>query len=232
MPWLIAAAILLIPASLTAEPHHAPASSRIVVRWYGDLLTSRDVAAAQELAGRILRQAGIEVSWLDCWSSPAACPQPTRSNEFILRTMRAADGAVAARRGVLGFSLIDVSAAEGAIATVLTDRVTSLAENAAVDRVDLLGRTAAHEIGHLLLGNTRHGANGLMRSFWTISELRRNIAGDWRFSDQEAESMRQGIALARSRDARDARHALETQDSRTDGAGGTGERTAQAGGAE
>src|SRR6185503_14952467 len=60
------------------------------------------------------------------------------------------------------------------IAKVYPDRVASLARGAGADPADLLARAIAHEIGHLLMGNSRHSARGLMRAVWSREELRRN----------------------------------------------------------
>ena len=43
----------------------------------------------------------------------------------------------------------------------------------------------AHEIGHLLLGTTRHARYGVMRALWLTTELRRDQPLDWMFSGRE-----------------------------------------------
>ena len=53
------------------------------------------------------------------------------------------------------------------------DRIDALARQAGVDPGMLLGRAVAHEIGHLILGTTKHAKSGLMRATWKTDELRR-----------------------------------------------------------
>ena len=96
--------------------------------------------------------------------------------------------------GPLGFSLIDVKRRAGTLATVYADRVTTLAALSGADPGRLLGRAMAHEIGHLLLGTTRHADRGLMRGVWTSVELHRDRAWDWSLSREDVARMRRGLA--------------------------------------
>ena len=57
-----------------------------------------------------------------------------------------------------------------------------------------LGNVISHEAGHLLIGMAGHSGGGLMRALWTQRELRRNEAADWKFSSDQAELMRRGLA--------------------------------------
>ena len=65
----------------------------------------------------------------------------------------------------------------------------------ALDGADLLGLAMAHELGHLLMGTNEHAARGLMRAIWTRTELQRNAAEDWMFSETEMEAMRRAARL-------------------------------------
>jgi hypothetical protein len=89
--------------------------------------------------------------------------------------------------------LIDVERRAGTLATVYADRVTKLAELSGADPGQLLGRAIAHEIGHLLLGTTRHADRGLMRGVWTSVELHRDRAWDWSLSREDVARMRRGL---------------------------------------
>jgi hypothetical protein len=96
-------------------------------------------------------------------------------------------------RNSLGFSTIDTRKRAGTLATIFADRVEALAGEARVDSSSLLGRVIAHEIGHLLLGTTRHNRHGLMRALWLTTELRRDAPIDWMFSAEEGASMRRHL---------------------------------------
>ena len=61
----------------------------------------------------------------------------------------------------------------------------------------LLGRVTAHEIGHLLLGDNRHSADGIMRAVWSTRLLQHATRSDWLFTRDQAVAIQQ--ALARDR---------------------------------
>jgi hypothetical protein len=143
-----------------------------------------DRASALAAAHDILKDAGIAVTWLDDDNVPAAA-------EVIVRIVTAPAEALP---GPLGFSLIDVERRAGTLATVYADRVTSLAALSGADPGRLLGRAMAHEIGHLLLGTTRHADRGLMRGVWTSVELHRDRVWDWSLSPEDVARMRRGLA--------------------------------------
>jgi hypothetical protein len=193
---VIVAAMAVIPASANAEARNANAvvDPAVVIRFYPSI-AAEDVGNARKLAGDILGAAGISVSWRYCGRrgrepqhEPMAegCDRPPSRNELILHIVPATDGNAALHRRSLGFSLIDPQTATGKVAKVYADRVAEMARDAGANRARLLARAIAHEIGHLLLGNNRHSAQGLMRAVWSREELRRNVAGDWVFLEEEA----------------------------------------------
>jgi hypothetical protein len=174
--------------------------SEIVVRTFNNFgVSDDDLRAARIDAADILNNAGIDVTWMDCWyldtapsDAPLACRDGLGANEIILRLQKAKE--VPGRRYVsLGFSLVGN---EGLpfLATVYPDLVQSIAHSAGVDSREVLGRAIAHEIGHILLNTNGHPNTGLMRAAWSRSELRRNVAEDWQFLDLETHVMRDAIA--------------------------------------
>jgi hypothetical protein len=76
------------------------------------------------------------------------------------------------------------------MATLFFEQVITVAERAAVDPSELLGRALAHEVGHLLLGVTGHSPSGLMRAVWTDAELARNRPADWLFAPSDVRRLR------------------------------------------
>lgn len=94
----------------------------------------------------------------------------------------------------VGTSLIDPVLQAGRLATVYVDQVDAMARRSNTDRVAILSRAIAHEIGHLLLGTTEHTRSGLMRGIWTAEELRRNQVEDWQFSPFQRTILRARIA--------------------------------------
>ena len=200
MRGLLLLALVGIPASAGAgaEPMPGPA---VVVRFYKVAVPAEEFNAARRLAGGILDAAGIAVSWSGCWPEAGplapACHRPPGFGEVILHVVPATDANALNHRQSLGFSLIDRGTSTGTVAHVYPDRVAALAEGSDADRVCLLGRVIAHEIGHLLMGTNQHSTRGLMRAVWSKPELQRNTPLDWQFSDEDARSMRNLVEARR-----------------------------------
>jgi hypothetical protein len=125
---------------------------------------------------------------------PACAGTLREGTEFVLRLMASPEGTAGARKVAMGSSLVDHEAAGGALITVDANLVAQIAQSANADFATLLGRSVAHEVGHLLLGHARHSRSGLMRAVWSQDELRGIRPVDWGFSRSEAAQMRQGLA--------------------------------------
>ena len=117
------------------------------------------------------------------------CEVPIGPGDLILRIIpsplpwRRADGIE------LGQSHIDVGTGRAVLATVYSDRVAWKAGQSRMSHSVLLGRTIAHELGHLLLATTAHSEAGLMRAAWTKDELRADRPWDWMFRPIEVASI-------------------------------------------
>ena len=172
----------------------------VVIRTYNYAqLPPDELARARDTAARTFAKAGITLQWVDCWvpqtpvGTAARCTDPLREGgEFVLRLMPSSERRIrnAARGIALGSSLIDHDARGGALMSVDPSLVSELARHAGIDFSMLLGRAIAHETGHLLLGDTHHSRNGLMRALWSQDELRGIRPADWSFSAEEAAQMR------------------------------------------
>ena len=77
----------------------------------------------------------------------------------------------------------------GILATVYFSCVERFATSAGTDFAVLLGRVAAHELGHLMLNSSVHAHHGLMRPHWTLDEVRLNRAADWVFTAGDVAAM-------------------------------------------
>jgi hypothetical protein len=186
--------------------HTVTAALLLTARLYSVVdVPATDRIAANQVAARILRTAGIEMAWTDCNDRSRAhdpgatndvCLVPPQADELIVRFVSspAANGPRVRMGGdTLGDAYVDTAAATGSLATVYVDRVRAIARAASVDVGTLLGRVIAHEIGHLLLGTATHRASGLMRAEWTTTLLQRSIPNDWRFSAIDAAHVREGL---------------------------------------
>jgi len=197
----IVAAVFMVICTAVAARGNELGLAEVTVRTYKFSISIKELTAARHLVDQILAEAGIAVSWMQCWSpdrsaqTPVTCNQPLRPGEVILKIGPAHDGSSPNYQASLGYSFIDVRTGTGSVAMVYTDRVRELSRRAAVNDVRLLAHAMAHEIGHLLLG-ANHASAGLMRAVWSQAELRRNVAADWRFSEDEAHAIAASLGSA------------------------------------
>ena len=195
----IAGVVVMVPMGIRAEAAEPPVT--MAVRTYNYFgVPARDLEAARTQATAILREAGIDVSWLDCNVPNEApqCNQPVGSTDVILR-IGAAHETSGHQFTSMGFSLVNLSDGKAPyLSTIYADLVASVARGAGIDASELLGRAIAHEIGHLMLGTNQHAASGLMRALWSRAELRRSNASDWHFLASEVSAMHTAVAMRHS----------------------------------
>lgn len=206
------ATVLLALAAAVASGHlHAAAPRHVAIRIYDT--SSTDTAARAEAIAqttRIFTNAGILTEWRDCSPGSKKCEDLRHKGELVLRIVPRhvegydpTAGSIATRRHAndtglaLAFAVVEPSARVGVLATVFRDRVQLVADRTGVSFDSLLGRTIAHELGHLLLGTMGHGRSGLMRETWTDDELALDKPSDWLFAQHEAQSMQSGLKRGR-----------------------------------
>jgi hypothetical protein len=158
-------------------------------------VTSDVLRAALDVAETTFAAASVAVVWKVC--GPGECQTPPSPAEHLVRLVRSAKGASRDTR-CLGDALIDSQNGIGVLATVYVDRVLDLVRRLDIDHSTLLGRTIAHEIGHLLLATNTHGASGLMRELWSPEELLARRADDWVLRPGEVAAIRQRLTMSRS----------------------------------
>ena len=182
---------LFVSAAVSADSH------ALVVRVYdtanGDNLSR---TTAIRTAAAILRDAGLSIEWRDCTGagSQPDCQNPQRGDLIVRivptpprRTSAAANSlllraAPGEEQSQLGVAVLDPVTLTGQLATVFQQPVLRMANRAGIAPAELLGRTIAHETGHLLLRSRSHSSTGLMRENWTLEELTSNRRDDWRFA--------------------------------------------------
>jgi hypothetical protein len=196
----IRAAAIALTALSTVAVASTPLTAQegfggLVVRVYDMANFDRESRAkAIGIAGGILAEAGVDAEWLDCRRSPGTqttpCDAYRQPTDLIVRIMRGA-GELQHPRPVLGVSIVDTAARTGTLATIFIDRLEPVARRTGADVASLVARTIAHEVGHLLLRTSQHGASGLMRETWTDWELARNRPEDWQFAAPERRQLRE-----------------------------------------
>jgi hypothetical protein len=188
--------LVLAVLALTARSgwtHEQFLESEIVVRTYDPhQLVQGRIIAARQTTNAILHQSGVSLRWWHCDQAlpdedlEATCHMPFRANDLAVRLVRAPSSA---GRNALGFSLIDRTDRSW-LATVFADRVIATAQRLRLDGEVLLGRTIAHELGHLLLNSSAHAKSGFMRAAWSDAMLTRNVPSDWVFAENHSAFVR------------------------------------------
>jgi hypothetical protein len=214
---LVVVGMLLV--SISGEADTSSPVDSVAIRVYDVFGTSASHSKdARTTAEAILRDAGIESAWRECRShrGPASasgdsCADQVMDGEVIVRIVSAPPAQPA---GSLGFSYVDAETRRGTLATVFADRVYSTASRLRTNVGRLLGRVIAHEVGHLLLGTSRHSETGLMRADWTDDLVQRGSKRDWLFSGREALEMRRLLLVRAGHSASEA-HIVRLRDAPT-----------------
>ena len=82
----------------------------------------------------------------------------------------------------------------GRVTNVFYHRVEELAKSKTCSKGEILGHAAAHELGHLLLGNLDHTSTGLMKARLGHKDLQTAAKGDLLFTEGEAGLIRRAIS--------------------------------------
>jgi hypothetical protein len=168
----------------------------VFVRSFNNVgVPAADLAVAREYAQAVFQRAGVNIVWADCWvggrqpaDAPARCQEPV-GGDIVLR-LQNTNRSEGSRFVSMGFSLVGTPGTAPFLSTVYVNRAESVARSAGIDSRRVLGLAIAHELGHVLLNDNAHAANGLMRADWSQHELRRKDAVAWTFADPDAARLR------------------------------------------
>jgi hypothetical protein len=193
------AGLLLVANARSAEKTAHPDITVWIYNYAG--IDGEALARAKEAAGRILSRAGAEAEWVDCpvmASEVDKYPDCVRLPQFLGLVLRLRPGSapksLVGRSTVFGYALIPEGGGFGTYADVYAGGADLLANGGESLRGVMLGHLMAHELGHLLLGTSKHAAAGIMRSPWSGLETERAAQGRLLFNRAEAESMRTNLA--------------------------------------
>jgi hypothetical protein len=161
------------------------------------------LAQIEQVATQILHKAGVQAVWLDCTITvptdqrQPACDRPVGPTEFTLIFVEVIPFlSPQVSETTLGFALVPSDGDPGDRAYISNHRAHDSAEWLEASPDMILGLSAAHEIGHLLLGSGKHSRSGLMRAQWDAKDLERASQGGLRFTNDEGKQVTAG-ALAR-----------------------------------
>jgi hypothetical protein len=180
------------PQNVKADGRSDHAAVSLTVSVFNDANVAPLVLSeARDRATEILRHSGITLTWLDCGSPADPMVNPRcRGISFPEHlSVRLVHKFSPLKERIFGQSFQN-AAGEGSYVLVYFAALAVFKPATAVSTGNLLGCVVAHELGHLLLGNASHSANGLMSAVWQDPELRLAANGDLLFTNNEADRMR------------------------------------------
>jgi hypothetical protein len=159
------------------------------------------IARAQDVTSEILREAGVEVVWLHCniavpvEKRPPACAR-LGPLDFVMNLVdRIQPLSPKLREIAMGLAVVPPDGGEGDLAYLSTRQASSVAHEYSAPLEIVLGLGAAHEIGHLLLGENAHTSSGLMKARWGADELKRGSHGNLSFTADQSDRMRANLVV-------------------------------------
>jgi hypothetical protein len=166
------------------------------------------VAAAEREAGRILGQAGLRASWLECSVGPSTvslqdpCQKAPEAADIRMRILPA-PVLDKFQDSVFGFAVHPV------LASVYYEFAFRRAkrDDAEFELPIILGCVMAHELGHLLLGSNSHSDKGIMLPRWEVNQVRQLMMGTLLFTPDQARLIRLE-AQTRTKSQRDSRTSI------------------------
>lgn len=156
------------------------------------------IERAEDKAGRVLRDVGVEAIWLNCpqeisqEASRGRCSEASFPSHMHLRIVRVSHGLKVSTVGI-SFSAED---GRGCYADLFYEPIQHLEEEAHISQSVILGHAMAHELGHLLLGTNSHSPSGLMRAHWTREDLTNDSVGNLRFSKEQGLKIRSRLTTS------------------------------------
>jgi hypothetical protein len=151
-------------------------------------------AVLREFIGRtqaILVGAGVSVQVDACGNNPVEIcgSQAAGSSKWVV--IRVVAGASKSTKNVrhppLGLSFAGHGG--GTYASVFLQPVKDEADEASLPWVIVLSYAAAHEIGHLLLGDQAHTSRGLMKANWNTNDFLAMAQNHFHFSEEQTREL-------------------------------------------
>jgi hypothetical protein len=148
----------------------------------------------------ILARSGVSLEVDACARGAAACESHSGSSrQIVIRVIAdTPNGIKNIRMEKLGQSVVDHDG--GTYATVFLKAAEEKASDANLPRIVVLAYAAAHEIGHLLLGDA-HTPQGLMKATWVANDFLAMSQNDFHFSPEQARTLTSRYGAPRQADA-------------------------------
>jgi hypothetical protein len=195
------------PRPSLARTHGAPDSNvSFIVRTFNHAQVAPDVlSSAEGETDSIFRSAGLDITWIDCpingepSDAYPACQADLAPADFVMRII-SPEMAVQYSwpRMRMGYAVTNCTPdLTGCWAAVSYRRVQDLALKADVSPALVLGKTMAHELGHLLLGPS-HSETGIMRAELDDGDFGSGRLPSLVFLAAQREHLRAAVVAARA----------------------------------
>ena len=157
------------------------------------------LAEAKRVAGSIFRKIGVEILWLDySFKGSSGGGIFNTESTYPQLQLRILNQQMAERlpvnKHMTGLTFQGTGGEVGRVANIFYHRVEELARSKTCSKGEILGHAAAHELGHLLLGNLDHSSTGLMKARLGHKELQSAARGDLGFTESQGERIRKVLA--------------------------------------
>jgi hypothetical protein len=139
---------------------------------------------AQQEVSRLYHNIGVDVGWTVPDASRAT---PAPDIRVVLVPSGAGD-MLHREKLVMGAAVL--TKLRTSVAYIFYRQVEAQARQYDYSLAMILASAIAHEVGHLLLPDGRHSADGLMRACWTRDDFHRANQGQLRFSTEQAAQIR------------------------------------------
>ncbi len=162
---------------------------------------------AEEVTSGILREAGVEVVWVNCnygivpEQREPACARPLSTLDLVMNLVdQLRPLSPKLQEIAMGVAVVPSNGSKGNWAYLSVHQAASIAHESSAPLETLLGLGAAHELGHLLLGGNAHTPSGLMKARWSSDELELGSHGKLLFTAAQTDRIRRNL-LARQKEA-------------------------------
>ncbi len=191
--------LLVIGTPLMGQTvHEGPVVSILVFNYSETSPTLLD--RAEKETQRIFSRAGVSIRWTDCpiqqdSLEKSDCYKEPAPGQIRIRILQQPLNDYF-QDSIFGFAVAPV------FASVYYGSALSLAtlDRDEYDLSAIMGCLMAHEVGHLLLGENRHSASGIMKAQWDLSQVQQAMRGSLGFLPEEKKLL-YANAIARPQNA-------------------------------
>lgn len=186
----------------TAEATEEPTLGEVTIAVHNDArVPAGSLVRAEQTASWVFKEAGLDVSWANCGLKVLALETQTGTScgttDFPRHLqLRIVLRSISLRSEVFGVSYLGEDGT-GCYSDIFLEPAEELQERGGpspyLSLGTMLGYVAAHEIGHLLLGNNSHSSTGIMRAHWDKEDLERAERRQLLFTEEQGQTMRRKV---------------------------------------